>query len=243
MTIEISESAGVRSLHFGTPWIQGSMRIARPWALELEYTRDMLLPLLLHPVGTWPRSVLMIGLGAGALLKFLHRHVPACTLTAVEIDQAVIVAAQQHFRVPSADPRVRIVCGDAFEWIGSDRERYDLILADGFDLNARAHRLESAAFYGACKARLAEVGWLSCNLLTLHRSHAATRRALHSVFDSGLSMLPACAEGNVVAVASAGAAFAAEGWRDFPALREAARGLRRQTGLNLLPLLSRIEQA
>jgi spermidine synthase len=38
-SIEISEERGVRYLHFGSPWVQGAMRIARPWALELEYTR------------------------------------------------------------------------------------------------------------------------------------------------------------------------------------------------------------
>ncbi len=43
MSIEISEERGVRYLHFGSHWIQGAMRVARPWALELEYTRDMML--------------------------------------------------------------------------------------------------------------------------------------------------------------------------------------------------------
>jgi hypothetical protein len=40
--IDISEQAGVRYLHFGSTWIQGAMRIARPWNLELEYTREMM---------------------------------------------------------------------------------------------------------------------------------------------------------------------------------------------------------
>ena len=35
----ISESAGVRYLHLGTPWIQGAMRIDEPLAIELEYVR------------------------------------------------------------------------------------------------------------------------------------------------------------------------------------------------------------
>ena len=39
MNIDISEEAGVRYLHFGSSWIQGAMRIARPFALELDYTR------------------------------------------------------------------------------------------------------------------------------------------------------------------------------------------------------------
>ena len=35
-SVDISEEAGVRYLHFGSDWVQGAMRIARPWALELS---------------------------------------------------------------------------------------------------------------------------------------------------------------------------------------------------------------
>ena len=48
-SIEVSEAQGVRHLHFGSHLVQGAMRIARPLSLELEYTREMMLPLLLHP--------------------------------------------------------------------------------------------------------------------------------------------------------------------------------------------------
>ena len=38
--IDIREESGVRTLHFGSEWIQGAMRIARPWHLALDYTRE-----------------------------------------------------------------------------------------------------------------------------------------------------------------------------------------------------------
>ena len=41
-SIEVSEEGGVRYLHFGSDWVQGAMRIQRPNALELPYTRDMM---------------------------------------------------------------------------------------------------------------------------------------------------------------------------------------------------------
>ena len=40
-SIRINEERGVRYLQFGVHWIQGAMRINRPWSLELEYTRDV----------------------------------------------------------------------------------------------------------------------------------------------------------------------------------------------------------
>jgi spermidine synthase len=91
MSVDISEEAGVRYLHFGSDWIQGAMRIARPYALELDYTREMMLPLLLRDAN-WPRRVLVIGLGAASVLKFLWRHRPAARLTVVEIDPQVVAA-------------------------------------------------------------------------------------------------------------------------------------------------------
>src|SRR5689334_14676453 len=85
-SIEVSEEAGIRYLHFGSDWVQGAMRIKKPFALELQYTREMLACLLWRPHAEWPRRVLLIGLGAGSLLKFLHRHCPAARLHVVEID-------------------------------------------------------------------------------------------------------------------------------------------------------------
>ena len=103
-SIETSEEGGVRYLHFGSRWIQGAMRIARPWALELEYTRDMMLALLLRPPPRWPRSVLLIGLGAASLPKFLYRHRPRAALTVVEIERGASCAPR---RSPSGCPTIR----------------------------------------------------------------------------------------------------------------------------------------
>jgi len=60
-SIDIREEAGVRYLHFGTDWVQGAMRLAKPNHLVLAYTQEMLSFLLFREV---PRRVLMIGLGA-----------------------------------------------------------------------------------------------------------------------------------------------------------------------------------
>lgn len=237
MTIEISEESGVRSLHFGTPWIQGSMRIARPWSLELEYTQHMMWPLVHLNQQDMPQSILMIGLGTGSMLKFLYRYRPDCHITAIEINPLVVTAAHQHFKVPFPDYRLDIHIADGVSWIAQDKGLYDLILVDGFDLNARAHKLESEAFYRCCSERLMPHGMLSCNLLTLHRSHAATKRALESVFPQGFRLLPCCEDGNVVAIAQHSA------WPkdDFIEQREAAKTLRKASHLNLLPLISRLE--
>jgi hypothetical protein len=39
----ITEFEGVRSLHLGTSWVQGAMRVAKPDAIELEYVQMMMI--------------------------------------------------------------------------------------------------------------------------------------------------------------------------------------------------------
>ena len=138
-SIQVYEEEGVRYLQFGAHWIQGAMRINRPWALELEYARDMMLPLLLRN-SAWPRSVLTIGLGAGSITKFLYRYVSAAKLEVVEIDPEVLLTAWTFFRLPAESDRLRIEIGDGYEYVANTRSRYDLILLDGFDTNLVSRR-------------------------------------------------------------------------------------------------------
>src|SRR5512145_2160926 len=95
-----TEGISVRNLHFCSDWIQGAMRIARPWSLELAYTREMMAGLLLRPAGQWPRHALLIGLGAGSLAKFIYRNLPNCRITVVEINPQVEFIARQYFKLP-----------------------------------------------------------------------------------------------------------------------------------------------
>src|SRR5690349_896622 len=154
MAITISEERGVRYLHFGSPWIQGAMRISRPWALELEYTRDLMFPLLFHPGDEWPRNVLQIGLGSASVTKFLYRHRPATHITVVEILPEVVETARRYFRLPEDDDRVRIVLADGHEYVQRRGAKFDLIVVDGYDEKGRAGLLDTEQFYLCCKARL-----------------------------------------------------------------------------------------
>ena len=142
-SIEVSEEKGVRYLHFGSHWIQGAMRLARPWALELEYTRDMMVALLLRSTAPWPKSVLVIGLGAGSVAKFLYRHRPRAILTVVEIEPAVVNAASQFFKLPDDARRLAIEIGDGNDFVAATRRHFDLIMVDGYDAKCRAGMLET----------------------------------------------------------------------------------------------------
>ncbi len=239
MDIQVSESAGVRYLHFSSHWIQGAMRVARPWALELEYTREMMTALLLRPGADWPRSALLIGLGAASLTKFLYRHRPAARLTVVEIDPEVVDVARLHFKLPEEDARLRIVIDDGAGFVAQSRERYDLIMVDGFDENARTGLLDTLPFYLNCKAHLSETGLLVTNLLTKRRGVRASLERIEEAFDGRALALPSCESGNVVAFAATGVPVE----HSIAELKAAARNLKAATDLNLQPTLSRLEHS
>jgi spermidine synthase len=238
-SIEISEERGVRYLHFGSPWVQGAMRIARPWALELEYTREMMMPLVLRADPAWPASVLQIGLGSASLTKFLHRHRPDARLTVVEIAPDVVAAARQFFKLPDESPRLRIEIADGHDYMAAARRRFELIVVDAFDAKGRSGMLDSIPFYLNCRARLADGGLVAVNLLDRRKGAQASLERLRIAFDDRVLVLPPCEAGNTVAIAASGAPMR----ESFDELRASAASLKERTGLNLLPMLARLAQA
>ncbi|HQR03298.1 MAG: spermidine synthase [Proteobacteria bacterium] len=237
--IDISEEAGVRYLHFGSDWIQGAMRIARPWALELEYTREMMAALLLRPGAAWPRRALVIGLGAGSVSKFLYRHRPEMCQTVVEIEPAVVAAAHHHFRLPDDPHRLAIKIGDGAQYVMKPRQMLDLILVDGFDPDARSGDLDTLPFYLNCRARLGRQGLMVCNLLSRRKDFRASIDRIREAFEGRILAFPSCDSGNAIAFAAVGDPVELA----LNELKASARELKKETGLNLLPTLSRLEQS
>lgn len=238
-SIEISEEGGVRYLHFGSEWVQGAMRIARPWALELEYTRDMMLPLLLRPEPGWPSSVLQIGLGSASLTRFLHRYRPRARITVVEIVPGVVAAARQFFKLPEESPRLRIEIGDGHEFVAGRPGRFDLILVDGFDEKGRTGMLDTLPFYLNCRARLTARGMMAANLVDRSRGVGASVARLREAFDDRVLVLPTAEESNTVAVAATGRPARSS----VEQLRARAVALKGETGLDLAPLVERAAEA
>lgn len=237
-SIEVSEQRGVRYLHFGSDYIQGAMRIARPYALELEYTRDLMVPLLLRG-DPWPSSVLQIGLGSASVTKFLYRHRPEARITVVEIAPEVVSAARQFFRLPDDPRRLRIEIAEGHDYLVGRKRTFDFIVVDGFDERGRPGMLDTVPFYLNCRERLARDGLLAVNLLTRRRGAGASVERMRAAFGERVLVLPPSEAGNTVALAAIGAEVDAS----MPDLREAARTLKNETGLDLLPALARLAAA
>ena len=237
--IDISEEDGVRYLHFGSDWVQGAMRIARPWSLELAYTREMMAGLLLRQESAWPRSALLIGLGAGSLAKFIYRNLPDCRSTVVEINPQVELIASQYFKLPDDPLRLAVVIGDGADFMLTGQRRYDYILVDGFDPDARAGALDTPPFYQACRARLSDQGLLCVNLLGRSKGFAASVARLETAFDGRIAVFPSCDSGNTIALATAGTSIEIM----IDEMRTHALYLKKEMRLDLLPTIGRLQLA
>lgn len=238
ISIDIREESGVRTLHFGSDWIQGAMRIARPWHLELDYTREMMASLLLREASHFPRKVLLIGLGAASLTKFLYRNRLLAKLTVVEIEQDVVAAAYHFFKLPHDPLRLKIIVADGIDYVVNSDQTWDLILVDGFDADARAGGLDTLPFYQAARAHLSDNGIMAVNLLGRSRGFKDSVERIKTAFEGRALAFPSCDSGNTIAFAATGDPISIT----LGELKEQARTLKDETGLNLLPVLTRLEQ-
>ncbi len=227
----------MRNLHFGSDWIQGAMRIARPWSLELAYTREMMAALLMRPPRHWPRSALLIGLGAGSLAKFIYRYLPDCRITVVEINPQVEFVARQYFKLPDDPRRLDVVIGCGADYMLSGERRFDLILVDGFDPDAKAGVLDTAPFYQACRSRLSDDGICSINLLGRNRGFQGSVERVKAAFDGRVAVFPSCDSGNTIAFATGGNPVDV----GLDEMRARAEQLKKDSRLNLLPTIGRLQ--
>ena len=216
------------------------MRIARPYNLELEYTREMAACLLLRPDADWPRRVLQVGLGAASLTKFWYRQRPDTRQTIVEINPAVVFMAQQSFKLPANEARIDIQIADGVAWMHEDRrDKFDCIMVDGYDQNARFGALGTEAFYRDCRLRMSKRGLLVLNLFGRTHGYKKQIDNLHAAFEGRVLALAPVEGGNAIAFAATGDGVAL----DMPMLRADARRLFEETGIRFTGTLVRMEEA
>jgi len=222
--ITILETDGLRSLHFGTPAVQGAMNLERPDDIVLEYVQQMMMWLLFRE----PRGhVVQLGLGAASLTKFCYRRLPDMRVTAVELDPEVIDACRTQFALPPDDDRLNVLNMDAVEFVGdfARRRSVDALQVDLYDARAHEPVLSSEAFYKACARCLAPDGIMTVNLYCDWPEHARHIRRIESCFEA-VAWLPVVHDANIVAIA-----FKQSPSVDFEALRERAAHIQLSLGL------------
>lgn len=223
--IRVVDSGGQRALYFlgssGVEVVETLMDLRHPEILQHAYSRTAMASLLYVPQ---PSSCLLIGLGGGAIVRFLDHHFPQLQLDVVEIDPVVVRVAREHFGTTESQ-RTRIHVADGREFLERGGARYDLILIDAHlhpevrtDGAGHPLSLQGEAFYRSVRARLKPGGIAMFNLIA-GRDAEAYLASIRAAFASADVYRPK-ETGNILVFVSPDRALA-----DEAALRLRAREL------------------
>ena len=186
--IRVRRDGDVRAMTFvrdnGQEAVQSRLNLAAPHTLVSPYARRMFASYLYQPQ---PRRVLIVGLGGGAMVRFLTHHEPHVQIDAVEIDPVVVRLAADYFGVRTGG-NVRVHTADAVKFVESIADRYDLILMDAFlrpssdtDATGVPAGLKTLAFLERLKQALAPGGVVAFNV-NEHASMADDIKAVATAF-------------------------------------------------------------
>ena len=225
--IQIRDSGSQRAMFFlgngGEAVLETIIDVDAPHRLQHAYSHTMTAGLLYRPT---PSACLLIGLGGGALVRFLNHELPHMRLDVVEIDPVVVELAREFFGT-DAGPRTRIFTEDAVRYLRRSRERYDLILVNAHlmpsaQTNASGLPLgfSAEAFLSSLRERLLPGGAVTFNLIE-GKDTAAQIGLIRNAFKA-VDVYRSASAGNIIVVA-----LAAARPRDGE-LRRRAQGLDRQ---------------
>jgi hypothetical protein len=206
---------------------QSAMSLMRPERLVFPYERAMALAVAVRPE---PRTALQLGLGGGAMVRFLSAYYPDCELTIVESDPTVIDLARRHFYIAAP-----VEQADAITFLAETEQRFDAIMVDIYGGDGfNAPPLE---FWDACAATLQPKGCVAINwaeakdkpIYELHAARAAAR------IGRSFFLAPQGFKDNVVQLCSADPSLDAAGLRRCA--MALARRQRRKSILDRCPIL------
>ncbi len=197
--VTLSESGGIRYMHFGTPWVQGAMRISQPNKLVLSYSHKMVAWMLFKP---HPKRIANLGLGSASLTKFGYVTFPESVTDVAEINPEVITVCHSMFGLPPDNERLHVHLANALDFVKDDAYTgvFDIMHVDLYDADARGPVLDTPEFYADCCRCLTEDGIMAVNLFGDVPSFGVNVAAIRQSFREVVELSP-IKEGNVIVLA------------------------------------------
>jgi spermidine synthase len=143
------------------------------------------IPALVH---SGPRSVLVVGCGAGVTAGTFVTHPAVARIVICEIEPRIPPAVARHFRRENhgvvGDPRTRLVFDDARHFVFTTRETFDVITSDPIHPWVKgAATLYTKEYFELCRRRL-NPGGIITQWVPLYQSTAeAVRSELATFFE------------------------------------------------------------
>ena len=197
MDVEVSEKDGVVSMHIGSITIQSSMRINKPFYLELDYTQAMSMAALFLKS---PKEILCIGLGGGTIPKFLYKLFARTKLTILELNPKVIQVSKHFFKLP-VSKRFNIIKGDGIRYIKKADTKYDLLVSDAFEDYGLPVEFCTISYFESCRNVLSKKGVFMINLWGSDPKTLLYIDRINLVFDNQVLYTESSKPGNIIVFA------------------------------------------
>ena len=173
--IEVWQQKGLRWLTINSIE-QTRINIEQPEELVSPVSRAFLVALLFIDT---PTSVLLAGLGGGALARYFYHKNPAMTGDAVEINTMVAEVAKYYFQFPES--QWNLIVDDIQRW---QDNYYDLIVLDIADRDITPAWLTTELMLSQLKQQLSFRGVLVINLLVNDaKSLSAILKTVRKLFE------------------------------------------------------------
>jgi spermidine synthase len=197
----VEDTGGVRTLWFDAA-PQTSMLVADPFEGAMEYTDFFHVPFVFNQN---IRKVLFVGLGGGSGPKRYLYDYQDVQVDVVEIDPAVVEAAQKYFFVVD-DPRLNIHVEDGRVFLSRSDQRYDVIVVDAYLSSAYGpyipFHLITREFFQEARNRLTVGGVLVYNVVgTILGPESSQVRSIYKTMNEvfpSIYLFPAETSMNVV---------------------------------------------
>ena len=232
MDVEVSEKDNVVSMHIGSITIQSSMRIDKPYYLELDYTQAMSMAAIFL---TNPKEILCIGLGGAAIPKFFYRLFSKSKLTIIELNPKVIRIAKQFFKLPMSK-RFNIIQADGIEYIKKDNANYDLLISDAFEDYGLPEEFCTISYFESCRNILTKKGIFMINLWGSDSKTPLYIDRIKLVFDQQVIYAESSKPGNIIVFAFKEKHVS----YSIKVLREKIKSLELNYGLDLMVYFKRL---
>ncbi len=176
--LRVTQKGQLRVLSFGSSLEQSRVDMQRPYCLSHEYTRVMLLGLVLAEA----QHITVLGLGGGGLAHCLSHYFPQMALTFVELRPKVVAIARRWFALPESK-HLRVVCADALDYLQSATSAStDLLLSDLYEASGMSERQAQLEFIRQAARVLRPRGWLVLNFHVLPDQGSTLFEALQQYF-------------------------------------------------------------
>ncbi|MGA7494419.1 MAG: fused MFS/spermidine synthase [Syntrophobacteraceae bacterium] len=158
---------------------ESTINTSNSMELPLSYNRTIMAALA---YSSDCKKILMVGLGGGAITRYINTFMPNVDITNVELDRDVIRLAKQYFGVQESN-NFRIIESDGRIYLKQNMDtKYDIVILDAFRGGYIPFHLLTKEYFSLIKEHLNTNGCVVLNLHTNSELYDSTIVTLKDTF-------------------------------------------------------------